>query len=116
MEELNAIQISKITNTDEDFVKDIISWELRPVGSKAQELLLDKNYQIIEKWKKKILEKIDTLDVEKMQDLKALSDILDTSFKQNRLIEWKSTENAMVWVADIYDAIIINADKNKERN
>jgi hypothetical protein len=25
MEELNAIQISKITNTDEDFVKDIIS-------------------------------------------------------------------------------------------
>ena len=114
MTELKAVDIAKITDADEKLVENIISWEIKPVSTKAQELLLDKNYKILEKWKKMILEKMDKIDVEKMWDLKALSDILDTSFKQNRLLEGKSTENALVWVTDIYEAIIKNADSQKK--
>lgn len=113
--EMNAKEIAKLTNVDDEkLIEDIMNWDITPAGTKAQELLLDKNYQILEKWKKKILEKMDKINPEKFQDLKALSDILDTAFKQNRLIEWKSTENAMIGVTDIYDAIIQNADEQKK--
>ena len=114
MEEMNAIQIAKITNADEKVVQKILDWEIVPNWTKAQEKLMDINYKIIEKWKDKVLKSIDSLDAEKFQDLKALSDILDTAFKQNRLLEWKSTENTLVWVTDIYEAVIRNADAQKK--
>lgn len=114
MEEMSAIQIAKITNADEKVVQKILDWEIVPSWSKAQEKLMDINYKIIEKWKDKVLKSIDSLDAEKFQDLKALSDILDTAFKQNRLLEWKSTENTLVWVTDIYEAVIRNADAQKK--
>ena len=116
MEELNALQIAKITNASENIVQQIIDWEIAPAWTKAQEKLMDVNYRIIEKWKEKVLKSIDSLDAEKFQDLKALSDILDTAFKQNRLLEWKSTENALVWVTDIYEAVIWNADAQKKES
>lgn len=114
MEEMSAIQIAKITNADEKVVQKILDWEIVPNWTKAQEKLMDINYKIIEKWKDKVLKSIDSLDAEKFQDLKALSDILDTAFKQNRLLEWKSTENTLVWVTDIYEAVIRNADAQKK--
>lgn len=116
MEELNALQIAKITNASENIVQQIIDWEIAPAWTKSQEKLMDVNYKIIEKWKQKVLKSIDSLDAEKFQDLKALSDILDTAFKQNRLLEWKSTENALVWVTDIYEAVIWNADAQKKES
>lgn len=36
------------------------------------------------------------LKIERMQDLKTISDIIDTAFKQNQLIKWWPTEN--LWV------------------
>ena len=74
--------------------------------------LYDINGQLLAKGKEVILQKLHELDPKHMSELKALSDILDTAFKQNRLIEWKSTDNVAVWVHDIYDRIIANADKN----
>jgi hypothetical protein len=69
------------------------------------------NWKLLATWKNIILTNLDKINVKHFGDLKALSDILDTAFKQNRLIEWKSTENVAVWVHDIYDKIIANSDK-----
>jgi hypothetical protein len=44
-----------------------------------------------------------------------LSDIMDTAFKQNRLIDNKSTSNIAVWITDIYDKIIEKGDENNNQ-
>ena len=74
------------------------------------------NGQLLAKWKEVVLQKLHELDPSNFKELKALSDILDTAFKQNRLIEWKSTDNVAVGVNEIYDRIIANADKNGNWN
>ncbi len=75
--------------------------------------LYDINCKLLSSWKKIIFDKINTINPKHLSELKALSDILDTAFKQNRLIEWKSTDNISIWVHDIYDKIIQNSDKKK---
>lgn len=77
------------------------------------ENLYDINGKILAKWKEKILKAIEELNPNNFSELKALSDIIDTAFKQNRLIEWKSTENIAIWLKDIYDTII---EKNNALN
>ena len=74
------------------------------------------NWQLLAKWKEIVLQKLHELDPNNFKELKALSDILDTAFKQNRLIEWKSTDNIAIWVNDIYDRIIQNADQKMNNN
>ena len=74
------------------------------------------NWKILSKWKEIILDKIWELDITQMSELKALSDVLDTAFKQNRLINWESTDNVAIWVNEIYDKIISNANQQKNVN
>lgn len=106
-------------------VKEILEYNARRQLDKINKAMVDVpftdwieelyniNWKILAIWKKKILDVIQTLDPTNFQELKALSDILDTTFKQNRLIEGKSTDNIAVWVKDIYDQIIENAQKKK---
>ncbi|NDK08479.1 hypothetical protein EOM39_04515 [Candidatus Gracilibacteria bacterium] len=74
------------------------------------------NGKIMSKGKELIFNNLETLKIRQYQDLKILNDIIDTSFKQNRLIEGKSTENIAVGIADIYDAIIEKAEHIKEKS
>ena len=72
------------------------------------------NWKLLAKGKEIILSNLSTIDVKHFWDLKALSDILDTAFKQNRLIDWKSTDNVAIGVHNIYDKIIANANEKRE--
>jgi len=84
--------------------KTIMEWWVPKVDWITE--LYDINWKILAKWKEVILSKLDELDPKSFNEVKALSDILDTAFKQNRLIEWKSTDNVAVWVQDIYDYVV----------
>lgn len=75
--------------------------------------LYDINTKILAKWKEIILDKLWKINPKNTRDLKAMEDIMDSAFKQNRLIEGKSTDNIAVWVHDIYDRIIQNANERK---
>lgn len=106
--------IERLAKSDKIIVRDVLAWRIKPVTTESATKLLDINIELIIKWKNLINKNIWKLDLEKYSDLKALSDIIDTAFKQNRLLEGKSTENIAVWIADIYDTIIQNADNKKE--
>lgn len=106
--------VGKWKRQAESITKSIQEWGLPKVWWVTA--LYDINGKLLAKGKEMILKALWTLDPSNYKELKALSDILDTAFKQNRLIEWKSTENVAVWVSEIYDKIIENADKNKNGN
>lgn len=72
------------------------------------------NIDILQKWQEMIKEKMSKLKIERYSDLKVLSDIMDTAFKQNRLIDNKSTSNVAIWIADIYDKIIEKWDELRD--
>lgn len=74
--------------------------------------LFDINWKLLARWKEIILAKLDTINVQNMAWLKALSDIMDSSFKQNIIIAWAWSDNKAVEMDDIYDKIIENADRN----
>lgn len=90
---------------------EIKEWAL-PIDWWVKELY-EINTKILAKTKTIILENLGTLKVKQFQDLKALSDIAETAFKQQRLIQWESTENIAIWMNEIYDKIIDTSDKQK---
>jgi len=71
------------------------------------------NWKLLSRGKEIIFQNINKINVKHFGDLKALSDILDTAFKQNRLIDGKSTDNIAVGVHDIYDKIVENANNQR---
>jgi len=100
-------QVDKINNAIKEWWIPKVDWVTE---------LYNINWKLLAKWKEIILENIDKINVKHLWDLKALSDLLDTAFKQNRLISWQSTDNVAVGVHDIYDTIIANQDKKKNVN
>ena len=72
------------------------------------------NEKIMKRGRERILNEIDTMEVENMRDLKAMSGIVDDVFKQNRLLEGKSTDNVAHGITDIYEAILKKAEWVKE--
>lgn len=70
--------------------------------------LFNVNWQILAKGSKLILDNITKLNPRNYKDLKTISEILDTAFKQNRLISGQSTERIEVSLNDLYDKIIEN--------
>jgi tRNA G37 N-methylase TrmD len=72
----------------------------------TEQELIEINDKIMQAGKQKILNSIDSLTAWNFRDLKALSSILDESFKQNRLLEGKSTANLGLGLTDIYDKIL----------
>lgn len=55
--------------------------------------MVDDNIAIINQGKELLKAYIGALEINSMKDLKSISDIIETSFKQNRLVEGQSTEN-----------------------
>lgn len=90
----------------------VAEWGLPKVDGVIE--LYNINAKLLATWKEIILKNLNSLKVKQYWDLKVISDILDTSFKQNRLIDWKSTDNIAIGVHDIYDKIIDNANQKRE--
>lgn len=115
--DLNKLNNPDITNKDLAKVawtteKSIEAFAHAPVISNdGVDELYSKNVEIITHGKQVILDRIKELKPENLSELKIMSDILETSFKQNRLIDNKSTANVWLDLWELYDAIV---DKSNE--
>ncbi len=94
--------LSKKTGLNKQTVSDILKKELRKVltSSDYSKKLIEENIQIINFSSRIVRTKlamltdnIDAIAFLTSQDIKALSSIADTSFKQNQLLTGNSTEN-----------------------
>lgn len=58
--------------------------------------LVEANTWIINEWKRKLHEFIKNTTIDSWRDAKDVSTIVNESLNQNRLLEWKSTENIAI--------------------
>ena len=90
--------ITKITGVNPQTVSDIQKNEMGEVltSSDKKRSLLDVNLEIIENATRKVADAMKSMNPEDIREAKVMQDIVETAFKQNRLLEWESTENVNV--------------------
>lgn len=95
--DLSAREVAEKTGTSKSSADRIIKQELGSVGTTEKaKTLRETNLLIIAKASEKVLQAIDTFDPADIREAKEMQGMLDTAFKQNRLIEGESTENVGV--------------------
>lgn len=101
--DLSTRDIAEDVEISHSTVADILNKEAGNLltTSDNTKKLFEINVWMLNEWKIKLKEWIKTLSLSSYSDMSHLSNILDTSFKQNRLIEDKSTENIEINWADI---------------
>ena len=107
-EDVAAVIAAKIKNPDaslrdiekETWVnyrtnKRILDEELKEVvtSSHKKRDLLDVNLEMIVTASEKVAKAMKDMDPADIREAKVMQDIVETAFKQNRLIQWESTEN-----------------------
>lgn len=105
-------ELMRLTGASHRLIKKIINHWITMSDTVTEEELKQMNEKILAKWKQKILDSIEEIDAHNFRDLKALSWILDESFKQNRLLEGKSTGNIWISIGGIYQKIL---DKSQNK-
>jgi len=107
-------ELMQLTWASQRLIANINNYWITMSNSDKQKEFIEMTEEIMNLWHKRLLREIETLPVFKMQDLKALSGIVDDVFKQNRLLTGQSTENVAHWVDDIYEAILKKAEWVKQ--
>lgn len=92
--DITLSEIRKETWLPTSTIDDIIKKDLPEVrkGSEIITQMIDSNNNIIAIWKKLIETYLPALKVNRYDDLKKISEIIDTSFKQNQLVWWEATD------------------------
>ncbi len=107
---LSNKELMQLTGSSQRLINKINNYWITMSNEEKQKEYINLTEEIMQKWTERILREIDSIKVYKMQDLKALSGIVDDVFKQNRLLTGQSTENVAHWVDEIYDAIMKKAE------
>lgn len=76
--------------------------ELLTTSNKTKELY-EMNVEIINIATAKVMNAMKSMTPEKIAEAKEMQDIVDKSFKQNRLIDWESTDN--IWMIGNIDIV-----------
>lgn len=111
---LSDSELMKITWASRRLMNKINNYWLTMKDTENQDEFILLNEKIMKRGRERILNEIDTLEVASMQDLKNMSSIVSEVFKQNQLIQGKSTENIGHGITDIYEAILKKAEWVKE--
>ena len=91
-------EIAQTTWLPTSTVSDIIQKDLPEVrkGSARLQEIVETNNNIISIWKKLIETYLPALEISKHNDLKTISDILDTALKQNQLLTGNATDRSEI--------------------
>ena len=114
--DLSYRDISELTWVNYVTVGDILKKEMPEVltSSNKKRELVDINLETIRIASEKVMQAMGTMSPENIRDAKTMQEIVDTAFKQNRLIEEKATE--IVWVNDLRNVSTEELLKRREWN